>query len=117
MNDSPFDAESDPELGRLLRERLTGPEPEAFLRRLRLAAAGASAGDQWDVLAGWARPRVMALAVAAGFLLWLGVWLGSVERPAEQEPGVQVASLPAHTIVMPGVASQDEFVTAVMESR
>jgi hypothetical protein len=117
MSYSPFDKGPDPELGRLLRERLTGPEPEAFLRRLRLAAAGVPAGDQWDVLAGWARPRVMAVAVAAGFLLWLSVWLGSAQTAGEGRPGVQVASLPAHTIVMPGVAQQEEFVTAVMESR
>ena len=77
---SPFDNEPDPELGRMLREALTGPEPEAFLRRLRVAAAAAERGDQWDVLAGWARPRAMAVAVAAAFLLWLGTWFARLER-------------------------------------
>jgi hypothetical protein len=117
MTESPFDAEPDAELGRLLRERLTGAEPEAFLRRLRLVVAATPAGDEWDVLAAWARPRVMAMAVAAGFLLWLGVWFASDRMSGDAEPAVQVASLPAHTVVMPQVARQPEFVTAVMEGR
>src|SRR6185312_955756 len=75
MTLSPFDHGPDPELGRMLREALTGPEPEAFLRRVRTAVAAAEPGDQWDVLAGWARPRVKAMAVAAAFLLWLGTWV------------------------------------------
>ena len=117
MTDSPFDAGPDTELGRLLRERLTGPEPGAFLRRLRLVVAATPAGDEWDVLAGWARPRVMAMAVAAGFVLWLGVLFASDRMSGDAEPAVQVASLPAHTVVMPQVARQPEFVTAVMEGR
>lgn len=117
MIDSPFDAGPDPELGRLLREQLTGPAPEAFLRRLRLAVAATPSGDEWDVLAGWARPRIMALAVAAGFLLWLGAWFGSDRLSGGAEPAVQIASFPAHTVVMSQVARQPEFVTAVMEGR
>jgi hypothetical protein len=114
---SPFDSGPDPELGRMLRERLTGPEPEAFLQRLRRAVAGTPAANQWDVLAGWAHPRVIAVAVAAGFLLWLGAWFTGAERSFEAEPSVQVASLPVQAVVMPQVTQQDEFVTAVMEDR
>jgi hypothetical protein len=115
MTLSPFDHEPDQELGRMLREQLTGPAPEAFLRRLRLAIAGSGRGDEWDVLEVWARPRVMALAVAAGFLLWLGAWFTSSEPPANQ--GVTMASLPAHTMVLPRVSGQDEFVNAVLDGR
>ncbi len=115
MTMSPFDHQSDPELGRMLREQLTGPAPEAFLRRLRLAVAGAGRGTQWDVLAHWAEPRVMAAAIAAGFLIWLGAWFAAAGPAGEQ--GVTIASLPAHTVVMSRVSAQDEFVSAVMEDR
>jgi hypothetical protein len=111
MTMSPFDHEPDLELGRLLREALTGPRPEAFLRRLRLAVAGAER-DQWDVLAGWARPRVMAMAVAAGFLLWLGAWFSQVKAP---DAGVTVASLPAHTVVSSAPPAVDEIMAAMRE--
>ncbi len=113
MTMSPFDHEPDPELGRMLREALTGPEPEAFLRRLRTAAAAAERGDQWDVLAGWARPRAMAVAVAAGFLLWLGTWFASA--PAQTDPGVTMASLPAHTVVSSQPPAVDEIMAALRE--
>jgi hypothetical protein len=108
MTMSPFDREPDPELGRMLREALTGPEPEAFLRRLRMAAAGAERGDQWDVLAGWARPRALAMAVAAGFLLWLGTWFSRAAVPSDA--AVTMASLPAHTVV----SSQPPAVAEIM---
>jgi len=110
---SPFDQEPDPALGLLLREALTGPEPEAFLRRLRVAAAAAERGDQWDVLAGWARPRVMAMAVAAGFLLWLGAWFG--EASGFGDTGVTMASLPAQTVVSSQPPAVDEIMSALRE--
>ena len=113
MTMSPFDHEPDPELGRMLREALTGPEPEAFLRRLRVAVAGAGAGDQWDVLAGWARPRVVAMTVAAGFLLWLGAWFGESRAPADA--GVTVASLPAQAVVSSQPPAVDEIMSALRE--
>jgi hypothetical protein len=113
MTMSPFDHEPDPELGRMLREALTGPEPEAFLHRLRVAAATADRGDQWDVLAGWARPRVMAMAVAAGFLLWLGTW--TTRATTATDPGVTVASLPAHAVVSSQTPRVDEIMAALRE--
>lgn len=113
MTLSPFDHGPDPELGRMLREALTGPEPEAFLRRVRTAVAAAEPGDQWDVLAGWARPRVMAMAVAAAFLLWLGTW---VARSTEAvDPGVTMASLPAHTVVSSQPPAVDVIMAALRE--
>lgn len=113
MTMSPFDQEPDPELGRMLREALTGPEPEAFLRRLRVAAAAAERGDQWDVLAGWARPRAMAMAVAAAFLLWLGTWFTRTAAPSD--PAVTMASLPAHTVVSSQPPAVDEIMAALRE--
>lgn len=113
MTMSPFDHEPDPELGRMLREALTGPAPEAFLRRLQLAVSGAQRGNEWDVLAGWARPRAMAMAVAAGFLLWLGAWFAGAVSPADS--GVTMASLPAHTVVSSQPPAVDEIMSAMRE--
>ena len=113
MTMSPFDHEPDPELGRMLREALTGPEPEAFLRRLKAATAGADRGDQWDVLAGWARPRVMAMAVAAGFILWLGTWISRANPVSD--PGITMASLPAHAVVSSQTPRVDEIMAALRE--
>ena len=112
---SPFDQERDAELGRLLRERLTGPEPEAFLGRMRLAVAGAGRPGEWDLLTEWARPRRVALAIAAGLLLWLGAWF-SANRPAS-EPGVLMASLPAHTVVNQEPPRADEIMGALLGGR
>jgi hypothetical protein len=115
MTMSPFDQQPDEELGRMLREQLTGPAPQAFLRRLRLAVAGAERGDQWDVLSGWARPRAMAMAVAAGLLLWLGAWVAGALQPAG--PGVTMVSLPAHTVVTGQAPAVDVFMLAMREGR
>ena len=113
MTMSPFDNQPDPELGRLLRERLTGPAPEAFLRRLRLALA-AERADQWDVLAGWARPRVLAAAIAAGFFLWLGAWF--TQAATHEDPGVTMAAtLPAQTVVSSQAPDVDDIMLALRE--
>lgn len=111
MTRSPFDHQQDEELGRMLREQLTGPRPEAFLKRMRIAVAGAERGNQWDVLSGWARPRAMAMAIAAGVLLWLGAWFAGVNQPIE--PGATIASLPAHTVVTGQTPAVDEFMLAM----
>ncbi len=114
MTQSPFDNQQDEMLGQALRAELTGPEPEAFLRRLRHALAGAGPGTQWDILAGWARPRVMAAAIAAALLLWFGGWLAS--GPAA-DSGVMVASLPTHTVLSSQPPKVDEILSALMERR
>ncbi len=117
MTMSPFDHEPDPELGRMLREHLTGREPEAFLARLRVAIAE-SRDSEWDVLAGWARPRAMAVAVAAGFLLWLGAWFATGTRP--NDPGVMVASVasvPWHSVVNQEPPRADEIMGVLLEGR
>ncbi|HTL04342.1 MAG TPA: hypothetical protein VL241_01230 [Gemmatimonadales bacterium] len=113
MTQSPFNAEHDPELGALLREQLGGPAPEQFLRRLRAAVVAAPRADQWDVLDAWSRPRVMALAIAAGLLLWLGAWFEN-GQPAV-DPGVMVASLPTHAVVSSQTPAVDEIMAALRD--
>ena len=115
MNTSPFDNRSDEVLGRLLREQLTGARPEAYLRRLRQAVAEAGPGTQWDILAGWVRPRVMAAAIAAALLLWFGSWVAAGSAPSDT--GVMVASLPAHTVLSAQPPPVDELMSAMMERR
>jgi hypothetical protein len=114
MMKSPFDNEPDLELGRALRTVLTGPAPEAFLQRLKGAIAGVEQGSQWDILAAWSRPRVMIAAIAAAFLLWFGGWMAT---SLDLEPGVMVASLPAHTVLSPQPPPVDEILSALMERR
>jgi len=97
MTMSPFDHQRDEELGRLLREQLSGSRPEAFLERMRLAVTG---------------PRVMALAVAAGLLLWLGAWFSANQTTSE--PGVTVASLPSHKLVNPQPPDVDEIMGVLL---
>jgi hypothetical protein len=114
MMKSPFDNQPDEELGHALRTVLTGPEPEAFLQRLKGSIAGVEQGSQWDILAAWSRPRVMLAAIAAAFLLWFGSWMAISPSP---EPGVLVASLPAHTVLSPQPPPVDEILSAMMERR
>ena len=116
MTQTPFDSEQDVNLGRMLREQLTGPEPEAFLLRLRRSVEDAVRDDEWDILERWARPRVLAAAIAAGFLLWFGAWRLATRAPAE-DAGSLIASLPAHTMVMPQTTAMDEILTAIMEGK
>lgn len=115
MTQSPFDNQRDEELGRLLREQLTGTAPQAFLGRLRLAVAGAERATEWDAVSEWARPRRIALAIAAGLLLWLGAWF-SKNTPAN-DAGLMVASLPAHSVVNPQPPRADEIMGALLEGR
>jgi hypothetical protein len=112
MEPTPFDPAPDAELGGLLREALTGPEPEAFLRRMRAAIQGQD--NQWDVLERWARPRLVAAAVAAGLILWLGV-RQFAER--QLDTGVMVASNRASTVLSPQPPSPDEILASLWETR
>jgi hypothetical protein len=74
-----IDPRPDPELGQLLRECLTAPDPDGFVRRVR-AALGGAPENSWEVLARWVRPG-LAAAVAA-IALAVGLWIGSgAERP------------------------------------
>ena len=92
--DSPFRASPDQDLGRRLRARLEGPDPEGFRRRLAVYVGALPELDsQWDVLARWARPRVFAAAMVAAFLL--GFALVSDWRSRRTTATQMVAALPA----------------------
>lgn len=84
-NESPFGSDADPRIGQALKVHFEGPDPGAFRARLRAGLGRLPERDsEWDVLATWARPRVMAAAMAAGFLLGMAMWRtwrGRVEEP------------------------------------
>jgi hypothetical protein len=80
MTGNPFGSERDEALGRLLREALDPGPPEAFVRRV-LAALPAERSS-WEVLAGWARPRIAAALLLAAALGWA---LGLATRERERE--------------------------------
>ena len=104
---SSFSGESDPELGALLREVLTGPEPEAFVARLEASIRGRpSERDQWDILARWAGPRVALAAAAAAFLLGFGVWRSWSKPVPEPESVPLAAAAPRGGSASPGVMWQ-----------
>jgi hypothetical protein len=75
----------------------------------------AERADQWDVLAGWARPRVLAAAIAAGFFLWLGAWF--TQAATHDDPGVTMAAttLPAQSVVSPQPPAVDDIMLALRE--
>jgi hypothetical protein len=95
----PFRPSPDEELGRLLREEMSGPDPDGFLDRLSHHLARFPAQpSQWDVLAQWARPRVMAAAVAAAFLLGVALYSNWVTHGGEP---TTTAGIPAAAIMAP----------------
>ena len=112
---SPFDGSPDEELGRLLREELEGPDPRGFLGRLGTRLAGLPARDsEWDVLAHWARPPVLAAAAIAGFLL--GATL-LVSWRAHERPAPSIATVPATMFVPPTAVDRNPVMYAVLEER
>lgn len=88
-----IDPRPDAELGHLLRDCLTAPDPAGFVARVQ-AALGATPDNSWEVLARWARP---GLAAAAAVALAMGLWLGSGERaePATLSDAIQPAGAPS----------------------
>lgn len=88
MSDSsPFDHRPDEELGRQLREALTGTDDAAFVRRVMLSAeqvyGEALPGQWWGVLTGWARPGlVAAMLLVAAVAFWAGLTVGRGESAA-----------------------------------
>jgi len=108
---SPFDNQRDEELGSLLRAELTGSRPDAFLARVRRNVAAAERPSEWDVLAGWARPRMMAAAIAAALLLWLGAWF---EAGRTAENGL-IATLPEQAAVLSQPPAVDDIMIALRE--
>jgi len=112
MSETPlqFDGQPDEELGALLRAHLDGPEPERFVARLRGAVVHADRAESWEVLAGWARPGLVAAGLAAAMLLWVVLTrdLGQPVGPG----GVPVTELFAGQ-----AASGEILMSAVLEGR
>lgn len=78
MTGSPFDHERDRELGKALRNLLSGNDNDAFVQRVLARVAEvkdypASATAWWEVLSGWARPGLAAAAI--GLLLTATIWI------------------------------------------
>ena len=89
----PFESPS-PEVGELLRRDFEGPDGPSFVNRLAVRLRALPARDtEWDVLAAWARPRVLAAALAAGLLLGIAVWQNWREKSSPVAPAVSVAML------------------------
>ena len=84
---SPFDHQPDAELGRHLRDALTGADDAAFVRRVMASAEGVYGdvlpGQWWGVLTAWARPGlVAAMLVVAAMAFWAGLAVGRSEGVA-----------------------------------
>ncbi len=117
MEQMPFGNEPDRELGSLIRDAYHGPDSDLFLARLRgtLGTLPARA-SQWDVLATWARPRVVAVAAAAAFLLGVALWQTwqtQTGGPTVAAPSVSVAILDAAT----SPPDEAQILYAVLEGR
>lgn len=117
MEQMPFGNGPDHELGSLIRDAYQGPDPEPFLVRLKGSLDGLPArASQWDVLATWARPGVVAAAAAAAFFLGVALWQSwrqQTANPAAVPPSVSVAMLDA-TPARPG---ESQILYAVLEGR
>ncbi len=78
-----FHGDPDPRVAEALAAHFGGPDSGGFVARLGTTLRGLPARDsEWDVLATWARPRVVAAAMAAGFLLGMMMWQ-RWQRPVE----------------------------------
>ena len=113
---APFGGLPDEELGRQLGDELRGPDPAGFLSRLGGRLARLPDRDtQWDVLAHWARPRILVAAMAAAFLLGVALWRNwSGHRAVAQ---TTVATVSATMFVAPTAADQAPMMFAVLEAR
>jgi len=108
-----FSAGPDEELGAVLREGLAGPDDDGFLDRMgRLLRELPESASQWDVLATWARPSVLAAAMAAAFVLGAALYVNWRVRPT-----VSAASVPAAALMAPTGSDIGPITFAVMEGR
>jgi hypothetical protein len=104
MRASPFDHRPDSELGKALKEILSGHDEEAFVRRVMAQAAeiqsGVTAGgDWWEVLSSWARHGLAAAAI--GFMLAATIWLGLIGGGQETNAALGDPLQPNDTQVIP----------------
>lgn len=106
----PFDAQPDEELGALLRTGLDGPAPEAFTARLRAAVVEAERAESWEVLAGWARPGLVAASLAAAAVLW-------VVLTRDVGPPLGSQAVPVQELIAGQPATGEVLISAVLEGR
>jgi hypothetical protein len=93
-NETSFRSTPERRIAEALGAHFAGPDPSGFLARLGRTLRGLPERDsEWDVLATWARPRVMAAAMAAGFLLGMAMWQSLRNRGAIPESPISVAIL------------------------
>jgi hypothetical protein len=86
MRASLFDHRPDRELGKALRETLSGHDEEVFVRRVMARVTEVQngvtgAGEWWEVLGTWARPGLAAAAIglAVGATIWISGIGGGTE--------------------------------------
>lgn len=107
---TPFDARPDEELGALLREHLSGTDGEQFVARLRHAVAEAERAESWEVLAGWARPGLVAAGLAAAAVVWM-VLTREISIPLGPD------TAPGRELIAGQPASGEILISAVLEGR
>lgn len=106
----PFDAQPDEELGAVLRAGLEGPAPEAFTARLRTAIVAAERAESWEVLAGWARPGLVAAGLAAAAVLW-------VVLTRDPGPPTGAQAVPVQELIAGQPATSEVLISAVLGGR
>lgn len=106
----PFEARPDEELGALLRQHLGGSDEAAFVARLRHAVVRADRAESWEVLAGWARPGLVAAGLAAAAIMW-------VVLTRDIGPPLGPDAVPASELIAGQPASGEILISAVLEGR
>jgi hypothetical protein len=106
----PFDAQPDEELGALLRLHLGDHDDPRFVARLRDAVVQADRAESWEVLAGWARPGLLAAGLAAAAVMW-----AVLTRDIGPPSGPDV--VPARELIAGQPASGEILISAVLEGR
>jgi len=104
MRASPFDHRQDRELGKALKETLSGHDEAAFVRRVmarvtEIQSGVPAGGDWWEVLGSWARHGLAAAAI--GFMLAATIWLGVTGRSQETSSALGDPLQPNDTQVIP----------------
>jgi hypothetical protein len=107
-----FDQDPDRVVGDRLRQALDGPDPEAFVARVRSAIGQTGRETSWDVLGRWAPAGLVAAGVAA-------VLVGMLLRPAADptDNGSMLASAPVQMEVTPQQAESDVLTATLLEGR